>query len=384
MKLLVTGGAGFIGSNFIRYWLKKYPGDCIVNLDKLSYAGNPYIDENDGKKKKPRNLIDIQNKNNYKFVEFDITCPIIKKGKIEEEYGRFDRKSFLELMEILKQTDIVVHFAAESHVDRSVLNAGPDRPDAFDFVLTNTWGTHIMLEAAVKAWRKNDGSYDGHNRFHHVSTDEVFGALALDDEKKFDEHTIYNPRSPYSASKAGADHLVRAYHASYDLPITISNTSNNYGPYMYPEKLLPLAITNLIEEKKVPIYGDGKYVRDWLYVDDHCNAIDLIINKGKVGESYCIGGLTEDVNNLELIKKVLKIMGKGEEYLKYVKDRPGHDRRYAVNWQKAKKELGYQPQHDLDAYLKNMIAWYQKNESWWKPIKEGEFKEYYRKQYIER
>ncbi|MBU0597384.1 dTDP-glucose 4,6-dehydratase [Patescibacteria group bacterium] len=380
MKLLVTGGAGFIGSNFIHYWLKEHPDDSIVNLDCLTYAGNPYTDKD--RNKKPANLKDLENNQNYKFENFDITCPIkYSQAETSDEYGRFDSKEFNRLKDFIKNSDTVVHFAAESHVDKSVLNAGPDRPDAYDFVLTNTWGTHIMLEAAVKAWK--DSNFNN-KRFHHISTDEVFGALALDDPNKFNEQTAYDPRSPYSASKAGADHLVRAYNTSYDLPTTISNTSNNYGPYMYPEKLLPLAITNLLENKKVPIYGDGKYVRDWLYVDDHCQAIDLIIKKGKVGDSYCIGGLTDDINNLELIKKVLKILNKDENSLEYVKDRPGHDRRYAVNWDKAKKELGYRPRYDLDTYLEKMIIWYQKNEAWWKPIKEGEFKEYYKRQYIER
>ena len=370
MKLLVTGGAGFIGSNFIHYWLKKYPNDSIINLDKLTYCGNL------------ENLKDIADRPNYHFEKFDITCPVEYKGaKHEEEYGRFDQKKFQQLKDWIGQCEAIVHFAAESHVDRSVLFAGPDRPDAFDFVLTNTWGTHIMLEAAVKAWRKKDGTYDSVKRFHHISTDEVFGALTLDDPNKFNEQTLYNPRSPYAASKAGADLLVRAYHSSFGLPITISNTSNNFGPYMYPEKLLPLAITNLLEDKKVPIYGDGKYVRDWLYVEDHCRAIDLILNKGRVGESYCIGAMHKDVNNLELIRKVLKIMGKDENSLEYVKDRPGHDRRYAVDFTKAKKELGYTPQYDLDTYLKVMIDWYKNNKWWWQPIKSGEFREYYRQQY---
>jgi dTDP-glucose 4,6-dehydratase len=370
MRLLITGGAGFIGSNFIHYWLKKYPNDSIINLDKLTYCGNL------------ENLKDISGLPNYHFEKFDITCPLeYPEAKLEEEFGRFDKKKFQQLKDWIKASDVVVHFAAESHVDRSVLFAGPDRPDAYDFVLTNTWGTHIMLEAAVKAWRKDDGTYDDTKRFHHISTDEVFGALSLDDPNKFNEKTLYDPRSPYAASKAGADLLVRAYYTSFGLPVTISNTSNNFGPYMYPEKLLPLAITNLIEGKKVPIYGDGKYVRDWLYVEDHCRAIDLILEKGKIGESYCIGAMHDDVNNLELIKKVLSIMGKDESSLEYVKDRPGHDRRYAIDSSKAHRELGYQPQFDLDTYLKRMIEWYQQNEWWWQPIKSGAFKEYYHHQY---
>lgn len=367
MKLLITGGAGFIGSNFIHYWIKKYPHDEILNLDKLTYCGNL------------NNLKDITDNTKYRFEKFDITCPIeSKSARHEEEYGRFDRKKFVQLKKWIEQSDIVVHFAAESHVDRSVLFAGPDRPDAYDFILTNTWGTHIMLEAAVKAWKPLNFK---DKRFHLISTDEVFGALALDDPNKFNENTKYNPRSPYAASKAAADHLVNAYFTSFGLPVTISNTSNNFGPYHYPEKLLPLAITNLIEGKKVPIYGDGKYVRDWLYVEDHCRAIDLILNKGRIGETYCIGAMHDDINNLALVRRVLAIMGKGEDSLEYVKDRPGHDRRYAIDWAKAKRELGYEPAFALDEYLKKTIAWFIANEWWWKPIKSGEFKEYYRRQY---
>jgi dTDP-glucose 4,6-dehydratase len=386
MNILVTGGAGFIGSNFIRYWLREHPSDHILNLDALTYCGNK------------ENLVDINinHQGHHEFVKFDITCPIIEKSAegiedpkqridLLEQYGRFSRDTFLQLIAYIKSVDVVVHFAAESHVDRSVLNAIENHPVPYDFILTNVWGTHIMLEAAVKAWRNADGTYDSQKRFHHISTDEVFGALSLDDPNKFNEATPYAPRSPYAASKASSDLLVRSYNISFSLPTTISNTSNNYGPYMYPEKLLPLAITNLIEGKKVPVYGDGKYVRDWLYVDDHCRGIELILQKGKVGETYCLGGLTDDVNNLELLRRVLKIMGKSEDVLEYVKDRPGHDRRYAVDWSKAKKELGYEPKHDLDTYLAEMILWYQNNEQWWKPIKNGEFyKEYYRKQYIER
>lgn len=322
MKLLITGGAGFIGSNFIHYWLKTHPQDEIVNFDKLTYAGNL------------ENLRNAENNPNYKFVKGDI-CD----ARVVEQ--------------VMRGIDAVVHFAAESHVDRSI--TGPA-----EFVMTNVVGTQVLLDAAVK---------HGVKHFYHVSTDEVFGALALDSGKKFDESTVYNPRSPYSASKAGSDHLVRAYHATYGLPITITNCSNNYGPYQFPEKLIPLAITNLLEGKKVPIYGDGKYVRDWLYVEDHCRAIDLVLQKGKAGQTYCIGGLTEDINNLALVKKILQIMDQGEEMIEFVKDRPGHDRRYAIDWAKAKNELGYQPSHGFDEYLEKTVRWYQKNEGWWKKIK---------------
>ena len=333
MRLLVTGGAGFIGSNFILYWLKNHPTDSIVNLDKLTYAGNP------------ENLKSVESNANYKFVLGDICNVDVVKP-------------------LVRDCDLIVHFAAESHVDRSILDAG-------EFVRANVWGTQILLAAAK----------DYNKRFHHVSTDEVFGALSLDDKNKFNESTPYNPHSPYAASKAGADHLVRSYSDTHGLAITISNCSNNFGPYQFPEKLLPLAITNLLEGKKVPVYGDGLYVSDWLYVDDHCRAIDLILNKGKVGETYCLGGMTEDVNNLEIIKKLLQILGKDESAIEYVKDRPGHDRRYAVDWSKAKKELGYKPQHDFDEYLAQTVKWYRENEDWWRKVKSGEYHDYYKKQY---
>ncbi|MFA5134732.1 MAG: dTDP-glucose 4,6-dehydratase [Patescibacteria group bacterium] len=363
MKLLVTGGAGFIGSNFIRYWLREHPGDTIVNFDKLTYAGN--LD----------NLVDLKDNPHYTFVRADI-CEI---------------KQVIKTLQ-LHNIDTIIHFAASTHVDRSVmlrekgtlnLELGELFTDSlnYDFILNNVWGTHILLESAVQVWKNEQGSFEG-KRFHHVSTDEVFGALKLEDTRKFNEKTLYDPRSPYSASKAGADHLVRSYYATFGLPITISNTSNNFGPYQYPEKLLPVAILNVMQGKKVPIYGDGKYIRDWLYVDDHARAIDLILSKGKIGQTYCIGGLTEDVDNLALINKVLSIMGKGNEMVEFIKDRPGHDRRYAVDWSKAKKEIGYRPLHDLDTYLKKTIAWYQNNEWWWKKIlQKKEHREYLKKQY---
>ena len=333
MKLLITGGAGFIGSNFIHYWFKTYPEDEIVNLDKLTYAGNL------------ENLKEIEDNPNYKFILGDITNVDI-------------------IDSLVKDCDIVMHFAAESHVDRSIMDAG-------EFVKTNVLGTQMLLQAA----KEHD------KRFHHVSTDEVFGALPLDSKEKFNEGTIYNPRNPYSASKAGADHLVRSFFHTHNLAITISNCSNNFGPYQFPEKFIPVIVTNLLEGKKVPVYGDGLYTRDWLYVDDHCRAIDLILNKGKIGETYCIGGLTEDINNLEIVKRILKILGKGEEMIEYVKDRPGHDRRYAVDWSKANKELGYKPEHDFDTYLKQTVRWYQNNQDWWQKVKSGEYQEYYRTQY---
>jgi len=336
MNLLITGGAGFIGSNFILYWLKKYPQDKILNLDKLTYAGNL------------ENLKSVENNPNYAFIKGDI-CNFSLVNSLIKKYN----------------IDTIVHFAAESHVDRSILDPAP-------FIKTNVEGTYVLLEAALKNKIK---------RFHHISTDEVFGALPLDSKEKFNEKTAYNPRSPYSASKAASDHLVRAYYITYDLPITISNCSNNYGPYQFPEKLIPLAITNIIEGKKVPIYGDGLYVRDWLYVEDHCKSLDLILHKGKVGETYFIGGLTEDIPNIEVVRKILKIMGKDESYIEYVKDRPGHDRRYAIDWSKINRELGWKPEVDFDTGLKLTVDWCLKNKNWWKKIKSGEYQKYYKKQY---
>jgi len=344
MKLLITGGAGFIGSNFIHYWLRTHPEDQIVNIDKLTYAGNL------------ENLKDIEGNANYQFRKFDITC---------QAAGSFSDELFAQLTGLVQQSEVIVHFAAESHVDRSIMYAQ-------EFVMTNVVGTQLLLEAAVKA---------GGKRFHHISTDEVFGELSLNDGQAFNEQTPYNPRSPYAASKAASDHLVRSYFTTFNLPITISSTGNNFGPYQYVEKLLPLAITNLIEGKKVPIYGDGKYVRDWLYVEDHCRAIDLILSKGTIGETYCIGGLTKDVNNLELLGKVLEIMGKDQDALEFVKDRPGHDRRYAVDFRKAKRELGYEPAFDFTESLTKTVQWYQENRPWWEHVKSGAYREYYEKQY---
>jgi len=336
MNLLVTGGAGFIGSNFILYWLKKYPQDKILNLDKLTYAGNL------------ENLKTVENNSNYAFVKGDI-CNLSLVDSLIKKYN----------------IDTIVHFAAESHVDRSIMDPAP-------FIKTNVEGTYVLLEAALKNKIK---------RFHHISTDEVFGALPLNSKEKFNEKTAYNPRSPYSASKAASEHLVRAYYVTYGLPITISNCSNNYGPYQFPEKLIPLAITNIIEGKKVPIYGDGLYVRDWLYVEDHCKALDLILHKGKIGETYFIGGLTKDIPNIEVVRKILKIMGKDESYIEHVKDRPGHDRRYAIDWSKINRELSWKPEADFDTGLKLTVDWYLKNKDWWRKIKSGEYQKYYEKQY---
>lgn len=334
MKLLVTGGAGFIGANFILYWLKNHPEDSIINFDKLTYAGNL------------ETLKSVQDQDNYRFVQGDI-C---------------DRTA---VDAVMKEADIVVHFAAESHVDRSILDPSP-------FIKTNVEGTFVLLESAVQ---------NKVLRFHHISTDEVFGSLPLNSDLKFSETTSYDPRSPYSASKAGSDHLVRAYHETFELPVTISNCSNNFGRFHFPEKLIPLAITNVLEGKKVPVYGDGLYVRDWLYVEDHCRAIERILQDGKIGETYVVGGLTEDIPNIEVVKRILNIMGQGEDMIEYVKDRPGHDRRYAVDWSKIQKELGWKPQYDFETALRKTITWYQENQSWWKHVKSGEYQTYYQTQY---
>ncbi|MFA6416987.1 MAG: dTDP-glucose 4,6-dehydratase [Patescibacteria group bacterium] len=320
MKILVTGGAGFIGSNFIHYWLSQYPQDQIRNLDLLTYAGN--LD----------NLRDVENHPNYEFIQGDI-C---------------DRDLVLRAVQ---GVDLIVHFAAESHVDRSI-------NDSSDFVKTNVEGTRVLLDAA-----KNNGGI----RFHHVSTDEVFGALEMAD-KKFNEDTPYSPRSPYSASKAASDHLVRAYFHTHKLPITISNCSNNYGPYQYPEKLIPLFVTNLMEGKKVPVYGNGLNIRDWIHVDDHNYGVDLIIKKGKIGETYCLGGDSEKTN-LEITRAVLALMEKGEEMIEYVGDRLGHDLRYAINFSKAEKELGFKPKHSFESGLQETVNWYKNNQAWWGKLK---------------
>lgn len=335
MKLLITGGAGFIGSNFILYYLREHPEDSIVNLDALTYAGNL------------ENLTSLEHNPNHTFIHGNICDPII-------------------VTKAMEGIDVVVHFAAESHVDRSIT-------DPAAFVRTNVIGTQVLLDAAKVAQVK---------RFHHVSTDEVFGSLDLESTEKFNENTKYDPHSPYAASKAGSDHLVRAYADTYGLPITISNCANNFGPYHFPEKLIPLAVTNIIEGKKVPVYGDGRNVRDWLYVEDHARAIDLILQKGKVGETYCIGSqLDHEYNNLEVVKLLLKIMGKGDEEIEYVKDRPGHDRRYAIDWTKIRTELGWEPKYSFEDWLEKTVKWYLENETWWRNIKSGEYKTYYQNQY---
>lgn len=332
MKLLVTGGAGFIGSNFVHHILKTYPDYEVVNLDALTYAGNL------------ENLKALEGNPRHKFVKGDICdAALVEK--------------------LVQDVDMVVHFAAESHVDRSIL-------DSAAFVRTNVIGTHTLLEAARKA---------GNKRFHHVSTDEVFGSLSASDPA-FDETTPYDPRSPYSASKAASDHLVRAYWHTHNLPVTISNCSNNYGPFHFPEKLIPLIITNLLEGKKIPIYGDGRNVRDWLYVEDHCKAIDAIINRGKIGETYCVGGDGEKPN-IEIAQTILRLLGKGEDMIEYVEDRKGHDKRYAINFTKIKNELDWRPEVTFEEGIEKTLEWFKENEAWWQDIKNGSYQEYYEKQY---
>ncbi|PIP18054.1 MAG: dTDP-glucose 4,6-dehydratase [Parcubacteria group bacterium CG23_combo_of_CG06-09_8_20_14_all_35_9] len=329
MRLFVTGGAGFIGSNFIQYILKKYPDYKVINLDKLTYAGNL------------ENLKEVENNHRYEFVQGDI-C---------------DR----ELVDrLVKEVDAIIHFAAESHVDRSIKDAGV-------FVKTNVLGTQILLEAAKS---------NGCKRFHHVSTDEVFGSLG--ENGYFNENTPYDPRSPYSASKAASDHLVRAYFYTHNLPITISNCSNNYGPYQFPEKLIPLFVTNLIEGKRVPVYGDGLNVRDWLYVEDHCRAIDVILHKGKIGQTYCVGGNCEKTN-IEITRKILGLFDVGEEMIEFVSDRKGHDWRYAIDASKIKNELGWVPEYSFEEGMTKTVEWYRNNEKWWENIKSGKYLEYYKR-----
>lgn len=326
-KILVTGGAGFIGSNFIRYWHKNHPYDEIYNLDKLTYAGNL------------ENLRELDGDSRYHFVLGDITDPVLVEGLFEKE-----------------KFDTIVHFAAESHVDRSILESSV-------FVKTNVLGTHTLLEAALS---------NGVKRFHHVSTDEIFGAIEEGEDRKFNENTPYAPRSPYSASKAGSDHLVRAYHATFGLPVTITNCSNNFGPYLFPEKLISLAVTNLLEGKKVPVYGTGQQSRDWLYVEDHCRAIEAVLEKGRVGETYCVGGMNEEITNLEVVRKICQILNRDfESSIEFVKDRPGHDFKYQVDWSKINRELGWKPLYDFETWLEKTVEWYKDHPQWWQNIKNG-------------
>ncbi|MEZ4753437.1 MAG: dTDP-glucose 4,6-dehydratase [Bdellovibrionota bacterium] len=337
MNLLITGGAGFIGSNFVRYWLENHSDSKVINLDKLTYAGNL------------ENLSDVEDNSNYSFVRGDICDGELVTKTIKEN-----------------KIDTIVHFAAETHVDRSLLGAK-------EFLKTNIEGTYTLLEAARDLDVK---------RFHHISTDEVFGAIGEGEDWKFTEETPYKPRNPYSASKAASDHQVRAFYESFGLPITITNCSNNYGPYLFPEKLISLAITNLIEGKKVPIYGQGLQSRDWLYVTDHCKAIELVLQKGKIGETYCVGGMHTEVTNKEVVQKLCDIMGKDfDKNTEYVADRLGHDFKYVVDFSKIENELGWSPTVELDEGLEQTVKWYQDNSDWWKRVKNKEYQNYYDKQY---
>lgn len=347
-KILITGGAGFIGSHVVRLFVNKYPESSIVNLDKLTYAGNLL------------NLTDIENKPNYQFVKGDIV-----DGQFI--FDLFEKHGF----------DTVIHLAAESHVDRSIANP-------MEFVHANVTGTVNLLNAARHFWQDK---WEG-KRFYHVSTDEVYGSLG--DEGLFTESTPYDPRSPYSASKASSDHFVRAYHHTYGLPVVISNCSNNYGPNQFPEKLIPLFINNIINKKPLPVYGKGENVRDWLYVVDHAEAIDLILRKGKLGETYNIGGHNE-WKNLDLIKLLCTIMdkklgrdpGTSEGLITYVKDRAGHDLRYAIDASKLQNELGWKPSLTFETGLEKCVDWYLNNEEWLRNVTSGAYQEYYRKQYGE-
>ena len=332
-NVLVTGGAGFIGSNFVRYLLKVDSRVHIVNLDNLTYAGSL------------ENLKDLPDESRHTFIQGDI-CDFEPVSKLLREHN----------------IDMIVHFAAESHVDRSILGPGP-------FIQTNVTGTFTLLEAARQVW----GSERSGKRFHHVSTDEVFGSLSSGDPA-FTESTPYEPRSPYSASKAASDHLVRAYFHTYELPVTITNCSNNYGPFQFPEKLIPLIILNALQGKPLPIYGDGKQIRDWLYVEDHCEAIQLVIEKGRLGETYNVGGGNQPYN-IDLVKEMCAVLDDlrpvEKSYLSlitYVPDRPGHDRRYAMDITKIRNELGWLPKHEIESGLRETVKWYLDNSDWVKTI----------------
>lgn len=339
MKIIVTGGAGFIGSNFIFHMLRKYPEYRIICLDKLTYAGNLST------------LESVMNDSNFRFVKADI-C---------------DRKEVYQLFE-KEKPDIVVNFAAESHVDRSI-----ETPDVF--LKTNIMGTGVLMDACRKY---------GIQRYHQVSTDEVYGDLPLDrPDLFFTEETPIHTSSPYSSSKASADLLALAYYRTYGLPVTISRCSNNYGPYHFPEKLIPLMIINALENKKLPVYGDGLNVRDWLYVEDHCKAIDLILHNGKAGEVYNVGGHNEK-QNIEIVKIICHALGKPESLIMYVGDRKGHDRRYAIDPSKIHRELGWLPETKFEDGIQKTIQWYLQHRSWWETIISGEYQNYYQRMYENR
>ena len=335
MRVLITGGAGFIGSNFIRYALREHTGWDITNLDKLTYAGNL------------ENLAGIEKEKRYHFIKGDIS-----DGKLVDSL-------------FCQGFDIVVNFAAESHVDRSIMDPSP-------FIKTNVEGTNVLLDVS---------RHRGIKRFLQVSTDEVYGSLGL--KGKFREQSPVAPNSPYSASKAAADMMCRAYYVTYNLPVIVTRCSNNYGPYQFPEKLIPLVVTNALENKEVPVYGDGLNIRDWIYVEDHCRALDHVIHSGKLGETYNIGANSEKTN-LELVQSLLDILGKSHSLVTFVTDRPGHDRRYALSASKIRRELGWKPKVSIDACLRQTVQWYVENEIWWRRIKSGEYAQYYQEMYLTR
>ncbi|HJR17155.1 MAG TPA: dTDP-glucose 4,6-dehydratase [Gemmatimonadales bacterium] len=356
-NLLVTGGAGFIGANFVHYWLRVHPGDQLVVLDALTYAGN--LASLEAARMQPE----------FTMVEGDIRTPGLAAQLLRDH-----------------QITTIVHFAAESHVDRSI--AGPDA-----FVDTNVIGTHELLKAARQVWL--DGhTPDGTVRFHHISTDEVYGSLGPDDPR-FTETSPYSPNSPYAASKAAADHLVRAYHHTYGLPVTTSNCSNNYGPFQFPEKLIPLMLVNILEGKRLPVYGDGLNVRDWLYVEDHCCAIERVIEAGKVGETYNVGGHNE-WKNIDIVRLLCRLVDQAfavdgtlarrfphspsavgrssEDLITFVKDRPGHDRRYAIDATKIERDLGFCPRETFESGIRKTVNWYLARESWWRSVMDGSYR----------
>ena len=345
-NILVTGGAGFIGSHLVRLLVNKYPKYHIINMDVLTYAGNL------------ENLKDIQDKENYTFVKCDI-CDLEKVKQVFEDY----------------QIDSVIHLAAESHVDRSI-------KDPFSFAQTNVMGTLSLLQAAKNFW---DGQFD-HKLFYHVSTDEVYGSLGA--EGHFTEETSYDPHSPYSASKASSDHFVRAFTDTYELPTVISNCSNNYGSYQFPEKLIPLFINNIVNNKPLPVYGKGENIRDWLFVNDHARAIDVIFHDGKIGETYNIGGFNE-WKNIDLIKIIIKTVdrllereeGSSEKLITYVTDRAGHDLRYAIDSTKLKEELGWEPSLQFEEGIEKTVQWYLENNTWLEGVTSGKYQNYYQEMY---